>query len=238
MKSVGKISAFAVLVSLAVAGCGKKNVTEEVPVNPEEAVKAIEKELVQIPRAGKMGGFFMARTEVTQRQWQLVMGGNPSEFQGADRPVENVSYADCLAFIDKLNAASKSKARFRLPTDAEWTYACLAGSRGEIGLRPQGVEGDLDKMAWHGDNSEGETKPVAQKTPNAWGLYDMHGNVSEWTCTSNIVGQASVRDERTVYIYYKGGSWIDAPRKCNASDSVRFGEAERSPSIGLRLVRQ
>lgn len=239
MKSVGTIPAIASLALLCAAGCGRRTLEEDVAVNPAEAVKAIEKDLVQIPPAGKMRGFLMARTEVTQRQWMQVMGTNPSEFRGDDRPVENVSYADCQEFIARLNAASKAKARFRLPTDAEWTHACLAGSRGEVGLRQKGVDGDLNQMAWHVENSQDSTQDVARKSPNAWGLYDMHGNVSEWTCTSttNLPGQSAAKGE-PVYFFYKGGGWGDPPRKCTASDRVRFGESERSPNVGLRLVRQ
>ncbi len=228
------------LVAGVLAGCAKE-ATVDVAEDPAGAVRLIEAELVKVPRVGNVGGFLMGKTEVTQTQWQMVMGSNPSQFKGADRPVENVSYEDCLRFISKLNAAAGGgrKGRFRLPTEAEWMHACLAGASGDVGLLPKAVAGDLEVMAWFADNSGDTTKPVAQKRANAWGLYDMHGNVQEWTSTSNGVAKASKKAADTpVYIYYKGGSWADSARKCFASDNGRFGAAESSPTVGLRLVRQ
>jgi formylglycine-generating enzyme required for sulfatase activity len=112
-------------------------------------------------------GFWMAKTEVTQAQWKSVMGNNPSEHKGDDLPVENVSWNDAQEFC--------RKAGLRLPTEAQWEYACRAGSTG----RYAGT-GKLDDMGWYDRNSGHETHPVAKKKPNAWGLYDMHGNVWEW----------------------------------------------------------
>ena len=111
----------------------------------------------------------MAETEVTQGQWKGVMGDNPSEFKGDDRPVENVSWDDCQKFIVKVNAQLAGE-RLRLPTEAEWEYACRAGTGGAYG-----GTGNLDEMGWYDGNSGRRTHPVKQKRPNAWGLYDMHG---------------------------------------------------------------
>lgn len=129
--------------------------------------------------------------EVTQAQWDVVMGDNPSRFKNPDNPVEMVSWDDCQTFLQKLNALSavkKSGLTFRLPTEEEWEYARRAGS-------PTSLFGDADccqladgtkieeveDVAWFKDNSDGKTHPVGQKKPNAFGLYDMYGNVSEWT---------------------------------------------------------
>lgn len=116
--------------------------------------------------------FYMGKYEVTQEQWQAVMETNPSHLQGAKLPVDNVSWNDAQEFINKLNEMDIA-CKYRLPAEAEWEYACRAGTTGDYA-------GNLDDMAWYLDNSGHQTHPVGQKQPNAWGLYDMHGNVWEW----------------------------------------------------------
>jgi formylglycine-generating enzyme required for sulfatase activity len=122
---------------------------------------------VQITKAFEIG-----RYEVTQAQWQAIMGSNPSTIKGDDHPVETVSKNDAHDFLARLNARNDGY-KYRLPTEAEWEYAARAGT-----AAPQ--TGSLDEIAWYGANSEDETHPVGQKKPNAWGLYDMLGNVREW----------------------------------------------------------
>jgi formylglycine-generating enzyme required for sulfatase activity len=122
--------------------------------------------------------FYISKYEVTQAQWQAVMGNNPSSFKGdlaepfIKLPVEQVSWDDAQIFINKLNE-SNDGFNYRLPTEAEWEYACRAGTTGDD-------TGDLSEMAWFAENSGGRTHGVGQKQPNAWGLFDMHGNVWEW----------------------------------------------------------
>jgi len=117
--------------------------------------------------------FQMQTTEVTQGQWRAVMGDNPSEFKnGDDYPVEHVSWDDAQEFLKRLNQLDPGK-NYRLPTEAEWEYACRAGTTGER-------YGELDAIAWYNNNSGNQTHPVGKKQPNAWGLYDMLGNVWEW----------------------------------------------------------
>ena len=117
----------------------------------------------------------MGKFEVTQAQWETVMGNNPSWFKGANRPVEQVSWNDAQAFLKKLNAAS---VQFRLPSEAEWEYAARAGTQTAYAFGDD--PNQLGKYAWFDDNSGNETHSVGQKKPNGFGLYDMHGNVWEW----------------------------------------------------------
>ena len=120
--------------------------------------------------------FYLQKTEVTQHQWRAIMGNNPSAFSdcGETCPVERVSWNDIQAFLDALNAAYPG-ANYRLPTEAEWEYAARAGTTGDYG-----GTGNLDDMGWYLLNSGTRTHFVGQKQPNAFGLYDMHGNVFEW----------------------------------------------------------
>ena len=126
-------------------------------------------------------GFWLGKTEVTQRQYETIMGDNPSNFKssGPDAPVEQVSWSEAMEFCQKLTVKERSMGGlpggyvYRLPTEAQWEYACRAGTQGSHG-------GDLNAIAWYSDNSAFKTYPVRQKQANDWGLYDMHGNVWEW----------------------------------------------------------
>lgn len=119
-------------------------------------------------------GFWMQSTEVTQEQWNRIMGNNPSNFKGKNRPVEQVSWDDAQLFITKLNA--KEKGQYRLPTEAEWEYACRGGKASETYCGGN----NIDAVAWYYNNSGSQTHPVAGKSANGFGLYDMSGNVREW----------------------------------------------------------
>jgi formylglycine-generating enzyme required for sulfatase activity len=121
--------------------------------------------------------FYIGACEVTQAQWEAVMGSNPSGFKGAANPVESVSWNECQEFIRKLNEKVPGGG-FRLPTEAEWEYVCRAGSTTEY-CNGDGEEW-LGEYAWYDANSGATTHPVGQKKPNGWGVYDMHGNVWEW----------------------------------------------------------
>jgi formylglycine-generating enzyme required for sulfatase activity len=121
--------------------------------------------------------FCLGKYEVTQEQWEAVMGNNPSEIKGRSNPVEQVSWHDTQVFIRCLNQRGNHNC-YRLPTEAEWEYAARAGT---IGAYSFGNDIDtLGQYAWYIDNSNGKTHPVGQKQPNSWGLYDMYGNVWEW----------------------------------------------------------
>jgi formylglycine-generating enzyme required for sulfatase activity len=118
-------------------------------------------------------GFYISETEITQLQWENIMKSNPSEFKGVDLPVENISWVDTQKFINELNV--KSNQRYRLPTEAEWEFACRAGSMLAFNLEDKEAP-----FAWDKLNSNEKTHPVKQLKTNAFGLYDMHNNVWEW----------------------------------------------------------
>ncbi len=196
----------------------------------EKCIQSLIGNMVAIPgRSFKMGKF-----EVTQSQWSAVMGNIQANFWGDNNPVERVSWEDCKKFLEKLNALSEVKASgltFRLPTEAEWEYACRAGSTGDYCKLADGTEiteSTLGEVAWHGGNSGRETHPVGQKKPNAFGLYDMHGNVWEWCEDLYQAGDSSR--------VYRGGSWYDDSRACSAGNRDSNYPDDRSNSLGFRLA--
>lgn len=182
-----------------------------------------DSELITIPGAGYM----MQRTEVTQLQWMAVMGNNPSENKGPDLPVENVSWDDCQKFIER--ASEMDDCQYRLPTESEWEYACRAGSNTDWGERKNGECGPLEVMGWFSKNSDGKTHPVAFKEPNAWGLFDMHGNVWEWSQGREY----SSSNKRLRGI--RGGCYRSVASECSASISDSYCSF-RSDDVGFRLV--
>ncbi|MDD4891763.1 MAG: formylglycine-generating enzyme family protein [Phycisphaerae bacterium] len=177
--------------------------------------------------------------EVTQRQYQAVMGTNPSRFKGDDNPVDSVSWSDAVAFCRKLSA--KTGGSFRLPTEAEWEYACRAGSTSRF----NGCDADLDlgAFAWHGGNSEGKTHPVGLKKPNAFGLYDMHGNVWEW-CGDWYSEEAYKAADRVdprgpsagSFRVIRGGSWGSYPKNCRSALRHWITPTDCSNVVGFRVV--
>ena len=179
-------------------------------------------------------GFWIGETEVTQAQWESVMGNNPSSFKGTDRPVEQVSWNDCQKFIRKVNVALKGG--IRLPTEAEWEYACRAGTSGDYG-----GTGNLEEMGWYSKNSGETTHPVAQKKPNAWGLYDMHGNVWEWCAdwhgdypSGEVTDPTGPRSGS--YRVSRGGSWQVFFSDCRSAYRSGWGPDNRNNFIGFRIV--
>jgi len=180
--------------------------------------------------------FYLGKYEVTQAEWEAVMGSNPSGFKkGGSYPVEQVSWNDCQEFIKKLNAKYPGRG-FRLPTEAEWEYACRAGTTGAR-------YGELDAIAWWGDDTEtGSTHPVGQKVANAWGLHDMLGNVWEW-CADWYGGKlprGSVTDpagpSSGSFRVYRGGSWFYVARHCRAASWHWFDPGVWDDDLGLRLA--
>jgi len=183
--------------------------------------------------------FWLARTEVTQAQWEAVMGRKPNGFKGGDLPVDNVSWDDCQWFVRQLNRRIGG-ARFRLPTEAEWEYACRAGSATEYCFGEDATQ--LGDYAWYGGNTNGTTQPVAQKKPNAWGLFDMHGNAREW-CADWYGEYAEGRvvdpggPEIAKHSINRGGCASDSASFLRSANRDWCAPADRRSALGFRLAR-
>jgi len=167
--------------------------------------------------------FFLGATDVTQGQYEALIGANPSDFKAAGKnaPVESVSWADAMAFCQKLTDRERAAGRlpadymFTLPTEAQWEYACRAGTS-------EPYAGDPAEMAWYGDNSNGTTHPVAAKRPNVWGLYDMTGNVYQWCLDwygkypgGNVTDWAGPPTGKAHVL--RGGSWYYTEAYCRSA---------------------
>jgi formylglycine-generating enzyme required for sulfatase activity len=182
--------------------------------------------------------FAMGKTEVTQGQWKAIMGNNPSKFQNCRDtcPVEQVSWNDAKDFIQKLNA--KTGKQYRLPSEAEWEYACRAGGKQEY----CGSD-NVDSVAWHDTNSGSTIHPAAQKQANAWGLYDMSGNVWEWVEDSNHADYNGAPVDGTAWQgdgaqrVLRGGSWLNEPQIARAALRLSFEPTARYDHVGFRLAR-
>ena len=186
-------------------------------------------------------GFQMLKFEVTQAQWEAVMGSNPSSYSGDNNPVEIVSWDDCQSFISKLNELAPDHT-YRLPTEAEWEYCCRAGSDTKYSYGDD--EGQFGDYAWYYDNSDSKTHPVGQKKPNAWGLYDMHGNVWEWVLDwydrdyyENSPGTDPQGPDSGSFRVLRGGGWSNDADNCHSADRNYHNPDYSTIDLGLRLVR-
>ena len=164
--------------------------------------------------------FWLAKTQVTQAQWEAVLGSKSKNFEGPNLPVDHVSWEDALVYLTKLNEKGilPKEWKFALPTEAQWEYACRAGEKGPYS------GGSLDEVGWYGENSGGQTHEVGQKKPNAWGLHDMQGNVWEWcadwyddTLKGGVdpTGPSSCGEHEVRVL--RGGSWFDGASGCRAA---------------------
>lgn len=234
-----------VRVELALESVGPKRGAAIILTNPQIELAWITSGTFRMGDSGNYTvshtrGFWLGKTEVTQAQWQAVMGNNPSNFKGSDRPVESVSWEDAMAFCKKLTERERAAGRlgddleYTLPTEAQWEYACRAGTTGDYA-------GDLDAMAWYGKNSGSQTHAVGTKAANAWGLHDMHGNVWEWCrdwygeysggSVRDPVGAASGSNR-----VYRGGGWWNAAGHCRSA--YRYGNSPdyRFHYLGFRFA--
>jgi formylglycine-generating enzyme required for sulfatase activity len=190
-------------------------------------------------------GYWLADAPCTQAEWQAVMGTSPSGFKGPDRPVEQVSWEDCQQYCDRLRARFPGLLA-RLPSEAEWEYACRAGTTsafndGSACTQPEGNDPALAKLGWLDKNSGDETHPVRKLAPNQWGLYDMHGNVWEW-CEDwfgNYGPEEQVEPAGAAQgpgRVLRGGSWGYQALYCRSA--FRFGgpPSNRYHVLGFRLA--
>ncbi|MFN5320842.1 MAG: formylglycine-generating enzyme family protein [Planctomycetota bacterium] len=193
--------------------------------------------------------YYLGMTEVTQAQYQKVMGENPSFFKGgkikgdsSNHPVDNVSWDDVLAFCNGLSRLPEEKKAgrvYRLPTEAEWEYACRAGSKTAYSFADE--RNSPENYLWLFDNSDAQTHPVAEKKPNAWGLYDMHGNLYEWCsdwfgdypkgAVSDPTGPQEGKDR-----VFRGGSWINVAADCRSADRGGSIPSSRKHYFGFRVA--
>lgn len=191
-------------------------------------------------------GFYIQKTPVTREQWKAVMGDSAAFSDGPPNcPVESVSWNECQEFIRRLN--EKTKSRRRLPTEAEWEYACRAGSsapfcNGELTEPYCAQDAVLCEVAWYCANSGRKIHPAAEKSPNGWGLHDMHGNVNEWC--QDWYGEYSPEPQTDpvgpgsgLGKVIRGGSWFSNAKNCRSASRFHWPPNSRSDAIGFRLVR-
>jgi formylglycine-generating enzyme required for sulfatase activity len=178
-------------------------------------------------------GYWLFDTPVILALWQAVMGNDPSWFQAGSRhPVEMVSWENCQQFLEKLSQ-QVSGLTFALPTEAQWEYACRAGTQ-------TARYGELDAIAWYDQNSEGQPRPVAEKEPNAWGLYDMLGNVREWCLdgiqdyTPDAVTDPLGPTDAGAHRVLRGGSWEGDAGSARAAVRTAGEASYDSPDMGFR----
>ena len=195
---------------------------------------SVDESPAHLVKLGK--GFEIGKYEVTQAQWTLVMGGNPSHFRGPALPVESVSWLAAHEFIARLNRMG-GPYLYRLPTEAEWEYAARAGVHGQS-------IGELDEIAWHGANSQDRTHEVGTKRPNAWGLHDMLGNVWEWCSDrygadyySRSPGSNPLGPSEGESRVMRGGSWYRYVWFLRYSARFRARPDAAYRHVGFRCVR-
>lgn len=199
--------------------------------SPNDEIGHLADERIHVVTLTK--GFWLGKYEVTQGQWDSVMTSDHSRFRGKNKPVENVSWLDCEEFIDHVNDALGGAARF--PTEAEWEYACRAGSTAPF----SGGE-SVGGMAWFDKNSDSHTHDVGLTKPNAWGFYDMHGNVLEWCSDwfSEIKGDAIDPEGPPMGMFkvLRGGCWFFFESDCRSANRVKREPNLRNCIFGLRLA--
>ncbi|MBL7816241.1 MAG: formylglycine-generating enzyme family protein [Saprospiraceae bacterium] len=200
----------------------------------------------------KLSDYWLGEYPVTQALWEVVMGSNPSNFKGANRPVERVAWNDIVHdFLPKLNKMTEgvrpTGTEYRLPTEAQWEYGAIGGKYWAKHTFEYSGSDKLDEVGWYSENSHGETKPVGLKTPNLLGLYDMSGNVWEWcedwfdsdyykNCQQRgIVENPYNRTEGSGRVQ-RGGSWFSHAEDCRPADRFYDTPTFRFFNIGFRLA--
>ena len=195
-----------------------------------------------------VASFLLGKFQVTQAQWRQVaamekvkldLEPDPSHFKGPDRPVEQVSWHEVMEFCARLSRATNRA--YRLPSEAEWEYACRAGSDTSYSFGNSNSQ--LESHGWYNGNSNDGTHPVGQKTPNAWGLYDMHGNVWEWCAdwwNKNYNGAPTDGQPwlsgNDNFRLLRGGSWFNDAGRCRSAYRFRNYPDYRFNDYGFRIV--
>jgi len=225
-------------------------------VNKNEILKAIASNMIRVEGGSfqmgsldgdekpihevKLNGFYISKYELTQKQWQAVMGKNPSRNICENCPVEQVSYEDVIGFITKLNALNSKT--YRLPTEAEWEYAARGGKKSQDYVYSGSYR--LDSVGWYVANADRKVHEVGLKKPNELGLYDMNGNVWEWC--SDWYGKNYYSDsarenpkgpEMGEFHVLRGGSWVSKNDKCKNTNRKKSGTVVSSSARGFRLVQ-
>jgi len=185
-------------------------------------------------RSVTIRGFYLGKVEVTQEQYERAMGKNPSALKGSQRPVERVPWHDARGYCERVG--------MRLPSEAEWEYACRAGTQTRYCYGDD--ENRLGEYAWYLENSGRETHVVGQKRPNAWGLYDMHGNVLEWCedvfhdsyAGGPSDGSAWMEGGDSSNRVLRGGSWYGSARNGRSASRLRYPPSRGHSSVGFRVA--
>jgi formylglycine-generating enzyme required for sulfatase activity len=186
--------------------------------------------------------FYLGMSAVTQKQWEIIMGNNPSHFKGKNRPVEMVSWKEVQEFIIRLNEKEETD-KYRLPSEAEWEYACRAGTQTKCFFGED--ESKLNEYVWNAGNSSGKTHVIGCKKPNPWGLYDTHGNVWEWVQDewhdnyNGAPSDGSVWNEgNSFYRVSRGCSWFCNTEFCRSASRFKRNPESFFANIGFRLLRE
>jgi formylglycine-generating enzyme required for sulfatase activity len=180
-------------------------------------------------------GYWLAKTECSQAQWRAVMGTEPSSFKGDELPVDSISWEDTQAFMMKLNGRNVLPTgwKWSLPTEAQWEYACRAGTTTPYA-------GELERMAWYRDNSGSTTHAVGTKAANAWGLHDMHGNVWEWCSdcyADKLPGGTDPTDASSGFFRVnRGGLWFGLGQGCRSAYRSRYAPGDNPHGSGFRAA--
>ena len=182
--------------------------------------------------------YYLTKYETTQSAYQAIVGRNPSKFHGKANPVEKVNWRDAQSFCRKLGGMRR--VGVRLPTEAEWEYACRAGTQTAFSYGDDPEYSRLGEYAWYERNSAGKAHRVGQKKPNPWGLYDMHGNVWEWCVEGRaeypISPQVAPRNPDDGCPALRGGAWNREARLCRSAFRNRCRASDVWPFYGFRVL--
>jgi formylglycine-generating enzyme required for sulfatase activity len=189
----------------------------------------------------RVAPFYLGRYEVTQAQWQAVMGYNPSSYKHPQRPVDQVTWLEVQSFISKLNRM-EGTSLYRLPTEAEWEYAARAGTTGRWSFGDDPSQ--LERYAWVGQRGDIGTQPVGGRLPNPWGLYDMYGNVWEWVQDCWHDDYQNAPHEAVAWgggdcsrRMLRGGAWNSPPDYARSAVRGSYSPQLNDPANGFRIAR-